>query len=104
MIEKRIRYPVPEIPNMRGQLVKLVPETHNVQINMMENCQTLLEKAKLLKPQDRFLLIDGLVRTLDKPDSEIDEIWDKEAGKRLKAHREGVTQGIPCKEVFGEEL
>ena len=70
----------------------------------MENCQMLLEKAMLLKPQDRFLLIDGLVRTLDKPDTEIDEIWAEEAEKRLKEHREGVRQGIACKDVFGEDL
>ena len=86
-LRKRILHPVPEIPNMRGQLVKLVPEIHNVQVNMMENCQTLFKKAKLLKSQDRFLLIDGLVYTLE-PDSEIDEIWVEEAEKRLKAHRE----------------
>jgi len=29
----------------------------------------------LLKPQDRFLLIDGLIRSLDEPDREIDDIW-----------------------------
>jgi len=54
----------------------------------------LLKRALLLKPQDRFLLIDGLIRSLDEPDKEIDEIWIEEAEKRLKAHREGKTQGV----------
>jgi hypothetical protein len=49
-------------------------------------------------------LVDGLIRSLDEPDGEIDVIWIEEAGKRLKAHREGKTQGVPFKSVFGEEL
>ena len=70
----------------------------------MESSETLLKKALQLKPQDRFLLVDGLIRSLDEPDGEIDVIWIEEAGKRLIAHREGKTQGVPFKSVFGEEL
>jgi putative addiction module component (TIGR02574 family) len=70
----------------------------------MESSESLLKRALLLKPQDRFLLIDGLIRSLDEPDKEIDEIWSLEAEKRLKAHREDKTQGVPFKSVFGEEL
>ncbi len=70
----------------------------------METTESLLKKALLLKPQDRFLLIDGLIHSLDEPNKEIDAIWAEEAGKRLKAHRAGMTQGIPSSEVFGEEL
>jgi putative addiction module component (TIGR02574 family) len=70
----------------------------------MESSETLLKKALQLKPQDRFLLVDGLIRSLDEPDGEIDEIWTEEAEKRLIAHREGKTQGVPFKSVFGEEL
>ena len=69
----------------------------------METCESLLKKALLLKPQDRVLLTDGLIRSLDEPNREIDAIWAEEAEKRLKAHREGKTQGIPYTEVFGEE-
>jgi hypothetical protein len=70
----------------------------------MESSESLLKKALLMKPQDRFLLIDGLIWSLDEPDKEFDEIWGVEAEKRLKAHREGKTQGVPFKSVFGEEL
>jgi len=44
----------------------------------METSKSLLKKTLLLKPQDRFLLIDGLVRSLDEPNKEIDEIWAEE--------------------------
>ena len=70
----------------------------------MESSESLLKKALKLKPQDRFLLIDGLIRSLDEPDKGIDEIWSEEAERRLRAHREGKTQGVPFKSVFGEEL
>ncbi len=70
----------------------------------METSESLLKKALLLKPQDRFLLIDGLIRSLDEPDKDVDAIWGEEAAKRLRAHRDGKTQGITFKEVFEEEL
>jgi putative addiction module component (TIGR02574 family) len=69
----------------------------------MESSKALLKKALHLKPQDRFLLIEGLIRSLDEPNKDIDAIWADEASKRLKAHKEGKTQGIPFKDVFGEE-
>jgi len=70
----------------------------------METGKSLLKKALLLKPRDRFLLVDGLVRSLDEPNKEIEAIWAEEAEKRLRAHREGNTQGVPFEDVFGEEL
>ncbi len=32
-----------------------------------------------LKPEERFMIIDGLLKSLDEPDQKIDEIWAKEA-------------------------
>jgi hypothetical protein len=70
----------------------------------METSKTLLEKAMFLKTKDRFLLIDGLIRSIDKPDAEIDIIWTGEAEKRLNAHREGRSQPVSYDNVFGEEI
>ncbi|MCP4130991.1 MAG: addiction module protein [bacterium] len=70
----------------------------------METGKILLEKALKLKPQERFLLIESLIQSLDEPNKSIDKIWAEEAEKRLKAHREGKTKGVSYKEVFGEEL
>ena len=70
----------------------------------MESSKELLEKAMKLKPQERYSLIEGLIRSLDEPNKEIDEIWAEEAEKRLKAYRSGKLKGIPYKEVFGEDL
>ena len=70
----------------------------------MENCESLFKKAILLKPQERFLLIDGLICTIDEPNKDIDTIWAEEAKKRLTAHRNGTTTGISFEDVFGKEL
>jgi len=64
----------------------------------------LIKKALELKPQDKIILIEALVTSLDKPDPEISKIWLKEAEDRLKAYREGKTKGIPAEEIFGEKI
>lgn len=61
---------------------------------------TLIEKALELKPQDKIVLIEALVTSLDKPDPEISKKWLQEAEARLKAYRAGKTKGIPAEEVF----
>ena len=64
----------------------------------------LIQKALKLKPQDKIVLIEALVESLDKPDKYMQEVWLKEAQERLKAHREGRTRGIPAEEVLGEKI
>ena len=60
----------------------------------------ILEQAVKLKPEERFMIIEGLIRSLDEPDKKIDEIWAEEAEKRLSAYRSGRLGGIPAEEVF----
>ncbi len=55
----------------------------------------LIKKTLKLNPQERFLLMEILAESLDKPDSVLDETWLKEAETRLKFHREGKTKGVP---------
>jgi len=64
----------------------------------------LIEEALELKPQDKILLIEALVQSLDKPDSHIQETWLKEAQDRLNSHRRGRTKGVPEGDVLGEPL
>ena len=60
----------------------------------------ILEQAMVLKPEERSLVIEGLLKSLDEPDRRIDEIWAVEAEKRLKAYREGRLQGVPMEAIF----
>lgn len=63
----------------------------------------VLEKALKLNLQERFLVVEGLLRSLDEPDQELDAIWAEEAEKRLRAYRDGRLKGTPLEEIFGEE-
>ena len=63
----------------------------------------LLDEAMKLKPEERLVLVEGLIKSLDEPDKRLDEIWAEEAEKRLKAYREGTLEGVPMEEVFKEE-
>jgi len=63
----------------------------------------ILEQALALKPEERFIIVEGLLRSLDEPDQKIDEIWAAEAEKRLKAYREGSLEGIPMEEIFRDK-
>jgi len=63
----------------------------------------ILKQAMVLKPEERFLIVEGLLKSLDEPDRNIDEIWAEEAEKRLKAYREGALEGIPMDEVFRDK-
>ncbi|MBI3814205.1 MAG: addiction module protein [Nitrospinae bacterium] len=62
----------------------------------------ILDQALLLKTEERFLIIEGLIQSIDEPDKRLDDIWTEEAEKRLKAYREGKLEGIPMEEIFKE--
>jgi putative addiction module component (TIGR02574 family) len=68
----------------------------------MESSKNLLEKALKLKPQERILLLEGLLQSLDEPDKALDSIWSKEAKKRLNAYRKGKIKGVKYEDIFGE--
>jgi putative addiction module component (TIGR02574 family) len=63
----------------------------------------ILEEALKLKPDERFMLVEGLIKSLDKPDSALDEIWAEEAEKRLNAYRAGKLEGVAMEEIFKED-
>ena len=60
----------------------------------------ILKKALLLKPEEKFTIVEGLLKSLDEPDKDLDDIWGEEAEKRLMAYREGRLEGIPMEEIF----
>ncbi len=53
----------------------------------------VLEEALKLKPDERFMIVEGLIQSLDEPDRALDALWAEEAEKRLKAYR-----AVPLKE------
>ena len=63
----------------------------------------ILSQAIALKPEERFMIVEGLLKSLDEPDRKLDEIWAEEAEKRLIAYREGKLEGIPMEEIFTDK-
>ena len=63
----------------------------------------ILEQALKLKPEERFVLVEGIIKSLDEPDKKIDDIWAEEAENRLRAYREGKLESIPMEEIFNEK-
>jgi len=60
----------------------------------------VLKEALNLKPEERFMVVEGLLKSLDEPDAKLDAIWAEEAEKRLAAYRQGKLEGIPMEDVF----
>jgi len=63
----------------------------------------ILQQALKLKPNERANIVEGLLRSLDEPDSTLDDIWAEEAEKRLKAYRAGNLEGIDSDNIFSEK-
>lgn len=60
----------------------------------------VIEQALSLKASDRYLLLEMLHHSLDKPDPEIDRVWQEEALRRVKAYDEGRLGTVSMEEVF----
>jgi len=54
----------------------------------MREYKDLLENAMKLRPVERAQLIESLMISLEKPDLEIESIWEEEAIKRYEAFKE----------------
>ncbi len=64
--------------------------------------QELAALVLKLNPTERFELIEFALRSLDKPDPEVDRLWIEEAERRLLAYRAGKVNGISAHDVLGE--
>lgn len=60
----------------------------------------LLENALKLRADEKFALVEGLLKSLDEPDAKLESIWILDAEQRLKLYREGRLEGVPMEEVF----
>ena len=64
------------------------------------NTKQLIEEAVSLPVEERALVVDSLLRSLNQPESEIDKKWAREAKRRLNELRSGRVEAIPGEEVF----
>ncbi len=64
----------------------------------------LVEEALSLPVEERAVLADSLLRSLNTPDAAIDAQWVAVAQSRLAELRSGQVQAVPGEEVFSEVL
>ncbi len=58
----------------------------------------IFEQALHLETNDRFLLIEELLKSLDKPDENINKIWEEEANKRVDSYKKGNLETVTVTE------
>ena len=66
----------------------------------MTTTDNIIKKALTLRPSEKAQLIDKLISTLDKPDSEIDELWAKDAEDRIDAYDQGKLKAVSLEKVL----
>jgi putative addiction module component (TIGR02574 family) len=64
------------------------------------NAQELIEQAADLPVEERALVVDSLLKSLNRPESDIDRKWLEEAKARLAELRAGMIEAVPGEEVF----
>jgi len=60
----------------------------------------ILKEALFLTSNERSIIVDELLKSLDKPDKEINNIWEDEAVDRLKAYRNDELETVPMEDIF----
>ncbi len=66
------------------------------------NIRELIDQAEALPVEERALVVDSLLRSLNPPESRIDEKWALVARKRLEDIRSGAVKTIPGEDVFAK--
>ncbi len=60
----------------------------------------IIQEAINLKPQEKYLIIESLILSLNEPDKDIEKIWIEESQKRLEEYKEGNLKTLSFEEVF----
>ena len=60
----------------------------------------IIESALKLSPPEKLFIVESILKSLEEPNKEIENIWLEEAERRLKAYRDGKLEGIPMEDIF----
>ena len=67
------------------------------------NAEDILKETLKLSPQDRIVMVDGLLHSLDSQDPQIALCWAEEAERRLESYRAGGSRLVGMNEVFKDD-
>ena len=62
----------------------------------------IIHEAESLPVEERAVVVDSLLRSLNPPDPEIDRKWAAVAKRRLEDLRSGRVTPVPGEEVFAK--
>ena len=68
----------------------------------MPGTKEIIEKAAALPVEERAIVVDSLLRTLNAPNPDMDKAWTEVARRRLAELRSGQVKAIPGDQVFGK--
>ena len=66
----------------------------------MTSTAEIIHEAEALPVEERALVVDSLLRSLNQPDPEIDRKWAAVAKRRLDELRSGRVKPVPGDQVF----
>jgi len=68
----------------------------------MPSTAEIIRDAESLPVEERTIVVDSLLRSLNPPDPEIDRKWASIARQRLEELRSGRIKPVPGEEVFAK--
>ena len=68
----------------------------------MPGTAEIIHEAESLPVEERTVVVDSLLRSLNPPDPEIDRKWAAVAKRRLEELRSGRIKPVPGEEVFAK--
>lgn len=60
----------------------------------------IINEAIKLKPQEKYLIIESLILSLNEPNKDIENFWIQESKKRLEEYKNGNLETLSFEEVF----
>ena len=66
----------------------------------MHGAEEIIREAAELPIEERALVIDSLLKTLNHPDPEVDRSWVAAAKRRLEELRSGAARTVPGADVL----
>jgi putative addiction module component (TIGR02574 family) len=66
----------------------------------MPSTAQIIHQAESLPVEERAVVVDSLLRTLNPPDPDIDNQWAAVAKRRMEELRSGNVAAIPGEDVF----